>query len=64
MTVDELATLIFEELDTNDTAEFATALKDKIMNGYTAEVTEHIVDDLATVGIIVTGIPCKRHPEA
>lgn len=62
MTLDELATLVYEELDPNDTAEFAAMLKEKIMNGYTSEVTEHIADDLETVGITIAGLPCKRYP--
>ena len=62
MTPQELATLVFENLDPADTADFAIALRAEIENGHTSQIAEEIADKLETVGITIVGLPCKRHP--
>jgi len=62
MTTEQLATLVFQNLDPADTADFATKLKNKIMDGYTSEVAGQIADQLYSVGIELKNIPCKRYP--
>lgn len=62
MTPQELATLVFENLNPADTAEFAIALRAEIENGHTSQIAEEIADKLLTVGIEIKDVKCRIHP--
>ena len=64
MTTTELVTIVFENLQPDQTAEFATELRQKIEESHTAEDAKIILDQLATAGITVTGTLCdKKRPQ-
>ena len=62
MTPQELATLVFENLNPADTAAFAIALRAEIENGHTSQIAEEIADKLLTVGIEIKDVKCRIHP--
>ena len=62
MTALDLAEIVYQNLDPADTAIFAEALKEKIINGQTSEIAKEIADRLEAIGITITGLPCKRSP--
>jgi hypothetical protein len=62
MTLDELTDLIFADVNPEQTGDFATLLKQKIMAGYSTDQLKIIADQLEQAGITIVGIPCKAHP--
>jgi hypothetical protein len=62
MNLDELTDLIFADVSPEQTGDFATLLKQKIMAGYSTDQLKIIADQLERAGITIVGIPCKRTP--
>jgi hypothetical protein len=62
MTLDELTDLIFADVTPEQTGQFATLLKQKIMAGYSTDQLKIIADQLEQAGITIVGIQCKASP--